>query len=256
MKQFLKLVLRSQTVFSHIQIVLIIFSRSVVFALLQYTNDREAFSCIPKLNASIEQLCYDNYTSSYNLGFNIVGAVDVTFCAPWLVLAIFGSFPLRNMKRDRQNQICQPMTPAVYMWIYLIFAGLRIFSTVSVVLMDCLRFGVPSTYKCSLANDKVPISFNQTRTEYVFSCQDQHYKMKSNLEIDFLTTNVFIMGLCILDLIYLKTFTPPAKFLAEALGVTSELPVIIYSENQPQGESQKLKSCLCLTPYHAGTSVG
>ena len=239
MKEFLKLGLRSQTVFSHIQFVLVIFSRSVVFGLLQYTNVREAFSCIPKLNASIEQLCYDDYTFSYNRSFIAPSAVDVTLCAFWIVLTVLGTFALRNMKRNRQSQTCQQMTPATYMRIYVSFAGLRIFSTAAVVLMVCLAFGVPSMYKCSLANDKVPIPFNQTRTEYVFSCHDQHYKMKLNLEIDFLTTNVLLMGLCIVDMIYLKTFTPPAKFLAEALGVTCELPVIIYREYQLQGESSE-----------------
>ena len=203
--------------------------------MLQYTNVREAFSCIPKLNASIEQLCCDNYTSSYNLVFNVVG-VDANFYYLWMLLTIHGAFVPRNMKRNPENQACKLLMPDLYMLFYGFTAFFRIVASGCILLLVIVNVGVPSTYKCSLGNDTAPIPFNQTQNE--LSCHDQRYKEKSNLHIDFLLINVFLMGLCIVDMIYLYTFTPPDKFLLE---VISEAPVIMYSVDQLQGESNRIQ---------------
>lgn len=248
MNKLLKLVqlgLRSQTVFSHIEILLIIISRLVSFGLLQHTNVREAFSCVPIPNATIEQLCYHNYTSSYSRIFVAVLIADGLFYLTWIIFAVYGAFVLRNLKRNGEG-LSYPCSKSItFRGAYISALGFRCKAALLMTVYTGQFVSVPSPYKCPLPSDTAPMLFNQTQNELL--CHDQRYKAKTNLKINLLTINVFILCLCITELVYI-TAIPLEKILYNVLGAdiptSCELPVpaVRYSVNSLQGKTKKFQS--------------
>ena len=241
--KLLQLGFRSHTVYSHVQMLVIIISRVVSFGLLQHTNVREAFSCISKPNATIEQLCYDNYTTSYSRIFKALLIADGLFYFAWIICAVYGAFVLRNMKRNRLGLSNRCLNAICYREAYKIGLGIRCFSAFIMTLYAGQWVNVPSPYKCPLSSDKAPMLFNQTENE--LSCHDQRYKAKTNLKINFLTINVFIMCLCITELVYI-TVIPLEKTLYKVVGAdvstSRELQAVGYNVNSLQGKTKKLQS--------------
>lgn len=244
MNKLLKLVqlgLRSQTMYSHIQILLIIISRLVSFGLLQHTNVREAFSCVPKPNATIEQLCYHNYTSSYSRIFVAVLIVDGLFYLTWIIFSVYGAFVLRNLKRNEEG-LSYPCSKSItFRGAYISALGFRCKAALSMTVATGLWLSVPSPYNCPLPSDTARMLFNQTQNELF--CHDQRYKAKTNLKIDFLTINVFILALCITELVYV-TEIRLEKILYKVLGTDAptscELRAVRYSVNSLQGKTKLL----------------
>ena len=103
MKDLLKLVLRSQTVFGFIHFLVILLSDFAIFGFQQSNNDRDVFNCVPILNASTE-LCYDKYTSEQGLKFYAMVMSDVFLFVIWIYHMVQSTRYLWKTKRNRLIQ--------------------------------------------------------------------------------------------------------------------------------------------------------
>lgn len=118
MKEFLKLFLRSQTVLGLVPFLLLVISDCLMIGFGKSIYEREAFSCDPSLNASTEQVCYDDYSSEQFLKFYLLMLFDGTFCLVWIFFMVKTTFVLRQIKRSRriQNSASEQPTNQRFSW--------------------------------------------------------------------------------------------------------------------------------------------
>ena len=213
--------LRSQTVIGGIQLILVAIFGITLIAFLKSTYNRETFTCVPETNSITKQLCYDEYSSAMNQWFTPLYFVVFAYVV-LVVLSIsfmlYGAFTLRQIKRDRQNENNQSKKPDNFKRAYLLHVCCRLILIVVLTGIFCghQTLIVPKRYKCSVAAVTTPMHFNQTETD--LHCHDQHYREKSIANIAIIVVKVFIMILCIIELIQLKRLTPPDKLLDKLLG--------------------------------------
>lgn len=220
-ESLIRLGLRSQTVIGGIQLILVAIFGITLIAFLKSTYNRETFTCVPETNSITKQLCYDEYSSAMNQWFTPLYFVVFAYVV-LVVLSIsfmlYGAFTLRQIKRDRQNENNQSKKPDNFKRAYLLHVCCRLILIVVLTGIFCghQTLIVPKRYKCSVAAVTTPMHFNQTETD--LHCHDQHYREKSIANIAIIVVKVFIMILCIIELIQLKRLTPPDKLLDKLLG--------------------------------------
>lgn len=195
----IKLGLRSQIPLGVIQFLLIFISVFPISGILPGTNDREAFSCIPKTNTFTKQLCYDKYTSTLNPWFAPLYFVVITYavllvCQIFFVVYAHQYDPSRKSAKFRKAYL-------IHVFFRLIFIGVMIG-----LFCSHTTLSAPSMFKCSLTTNTIPTPFNQTETD--LHCHDQHYKEKSNLNTAIIVIKAFVMILCMIELIRVMTLTP------------------------------------------------
>ena len=237
MKEFLKLFFRAQTVLGLIPYLLLVISDCTLIGFRQSTHDRKAFSCDPRLNASTEQRCYDDYSSGQIFNFDIVLILDGMFCCVWMLFIAKTTLVLWHVKRSRRqtrsNESEQPINPRLN-WPPTKFmekscCGLCTFLThvsVVIILLSFLYatdsgFTASSTYKCSLqvTADTTSIPINQTKTD--FYCYDQNVKEQINFNIATTVIKFVIWILCMISFIYVLK-TPEDKLMDKLLGDVAE----------------------------------
>lgn len=223
----LKLALRSQTLFGGIQLILVVLSGATLIGLLHNTNNRDTFHCAPNPDVLAKQLCYDKYAST--VPRNFVAITYAVLCVCWIFFMVYGALTLRQIKRDQQNENNQSTK---FKRVYLCHVCFRLIFLAVMIALFCSyqTLSIPLMYKCSLANT-TPITFNLTKT--ALYCHDQHYKDKSNLNIAIIAIEVFLLVLCICEVIHLITLTPE-KLLNKLLGdIMAE-----NNENEQRGETE------------------
>ena len=111
---------------------------------------------------------------------------------------LYGAFTLRELKRDQQKK------PDRFRRVYLLHVCCRLIFILVMIGIFCgnQTLIVPKTYKCSEAAVATPTPFNQTEAN--LHCHDQHYREKSISNIAIIVIKVFIMILCIIELIQVK----------------------------------------------------
>lgn len=233
MKEFLKLFLRAQTVLGLIPFLVLVVSDCVIIGFGLSTYEREAFSCEPRLNASMQRHCYDDYSSEQFLNFYLMLVFDGVFCFVWIIFIVKTTLVLRQIKRSRQiqnNASEQPTNPRLD-WPPAKFmekscCGLCYFVThvtVVIILLSYLYvtdsgFNVSSMYKCSL-QDTTSIPTNYTKTD--FFCYDQNFKEQVNFNIATTVIKFIIWILCLISFIYVFK-TPKDKLMNTLLGDVAE----------------------------------
>jgi len=236
MKEFLKLFFRAQTVLGLIPFLVLVISDCVFIGLGQSTYDRKAFICDPRLNASSEQSCYDDYSSGQFSKFYIVLMLDGMFCFAWIFIIVKTTLVLWHIKCGRQtrnNESGQPINPRLN-WSPAEFmetscCGLCVFLThvsLVIILLSYLYvldsgFTSASMYKCSLRAtvDTTSILINQTKTD--FYCYDQNFKKQINFNIATAVIKFVIWILCLISFIYVLK-TPEDKLMDKLLGDVAE----------------------------------
>ena len=248
MKEFLKLFLRAQTVLGLIPFLMLVISDCVMIGFRQSTYDRKAFSCGPRINASAEQHCYDDYLYSsgqFDSDFYVPLMLDGMFSFVWIFFMVKSTLVLQQIKRSRQtqnNESEQPLNPRLN-WSPAMFMEkscclLCLFLThvsVVIVLLSYLYvidsgFIASSMYKCSLeASNTTSIPTSQTKTD--FYCYDQNFKEKINYNIATVVIKFIIWILCMISFIYVLK-TPEDTLMDTLLGDVAE-----ESENDRQGKT-------------------
>lgn len=235
MKEFLKLFLRSQTVLGLVPFLLLVISDCLMIGFGKSTYEREAFSCDPRLNASTEQGCYDNYSSEQFLKFYLLMLFDGTFCFVWILFMVKTTFVLWQIKRSRriQNSASEQPTNQRLSWPPGKFrenscCGLCYFLinvSVVIILLSYLYvidsgFSASWMYKCSLqVTDTTSIQTNQTKTD--FYCYDQNFKEHVKFNIATTVIKFIIWILCMISFIYVLK-TPKQKLMDTVLGSVAE----------------------------------
>lgn len=244
MKEFLKLFLRAQTVLGLIPFLVLVVSDCVIISFGLSTHDREAFSCDPRLNASMQRHCYDDYSSEQFLNFYLMLVFDGVFCFVWIIFIVKTTLVLRQIKRSRQiqnNDSEQPINPR-HNWppakfMEKPYCGLCYFVahvTVMTILLSYLYvtdsgFNASSMYKCSLqVTDTTSNPTNHTKTD--FYCYDQNFKEQVNFNIATAVIKFFIWILCMISFIYVFK-TPKDKLMNTLLGDVAEKRL-----SNPQGK--------------------
>lgn len=246
MREFLKLFFRAQTVLGLIPFLVLVISDCVLIGFGQRTHDRKAFSCDPRLNASTEQRCYDDYSSGQFLKFYLVLMFDGMFCFIWTFIIVKTTLVLWHIKRSRRqtrnNRSEQPVNlrqPTKLMeksccglCYFLTHVSLMIILLSYLYIIDS-GFTVSSMYKCSLqVTDTTAIPTNQTKTD--FYCKDQNLKEQVNFNIATTVIKFIIWILCLISFIYVVK-TPKNKLMDKLLGDVAE-----GRERNLQGKTNKL----------------
>ena len=241
MKELLKLFLRSQTVLGLVPFLVLVISDCVMIGFGQSTYERDAFSCVPRLNASTEQGCYDDYSSEQFLKFYLLMLFDGTFCFVWMLFMVKTTFVLWQIKRRRQIQNNESREPTNHRlnWppakvIQKSCCGLCYFLTnVSVVIiLLCYLYMIDSGFNASWMF-KCSVSTNQTKTD--FYCHDQNFKEQVNFNIATTVIKFIIWILCMISFIYVLK-TPKHKLMDTLLG-----DVAVERESNQQGETNNVR---------------
>ena len=235
MKELLKLFLRSQTVLGLVPFLVLVISDCVMIGFGQSTYERDAFSCVPRLNASTEQGCYDDYSSEQFLKFYLLMLFDGTFCFVWILFMVKTTFVLWQIKRNRQiqNNESREATNPPLNWppakvIQKSCCGLCYFLTnvsIVIILLSYLYvidsgFNASWMFKCSLqVTDTTSIPTNQTKTD--FYCHDQNFKEQVNFNIATTVIKFIIWILCMFSFVYVLK-TPKHKLMDTLLGDVAE----------------------------------
>ena len=230
MKEILKLFLRAQAVLGLIPFLVLVISDCVIIGFGQSTYDREAFSCGPKINASMEQLCYDDYSSEQILEFYLMLIFDSVFCFVWILFMAKTTLALRQIKRSRQthNNESERLNWPPAKFKEKTCCGQCFFLThvsVMIILLSYLYvidsgFNASAMYKCSLeGTDTASIPTNQTKTD--FYCYDQNFKEQVNFNIATTVLKFIIWILCLISFIYILK-TPKDKLMNTLLGDVAE----------------------------------
>ena len=248
-KEFLKLFFRAQTVLGLIPFLVLVISDCILIGFGQSTHDRKAFSCDPRLNASTEQSCYDDYSSGHFLKFYLVLMFDGMFCFIWILIIVKTTLVLWHIKRRRQtrnNESGQPInrrmngSPAKFMeksccglFYFLAHISLMIILLSYLYITDA-GFTTSSIYKCSLqVTDTTSIPTNQTKTD--FYCTDQNLREQVNFNIATTVIKFIIWILCMISFIYVLK-TPKDKLMDKLLGDVAE-----DGERNLQGKTNNLR---------------
>ena len=232
MKDLLKLVLRSETVLGLIPFLVLVISDFGIFGFQQLSNadDRDVFNCVPRVNASTEQHCYDFYTSDLVLKFYIMFLLDGLLFLLWIVSMVQNTRYLQRIKHNRLTQreeshqsVNSPLnwSPDQFRRKKLTMLGVQLFNVGVTTILFCFQYFIESkydfsssgVYKCSLySTDPTPVPLNQT-----ISCYDQHYKKKADFNIAIVVIKLFIMVLYVINFIYIVK-TLANKLLDKLLG--------------------------------------
>jgi len=237
MKEFLKLFLRAQTVLGLIPFLVLVVSDCVIigFGLSTHESLREAFSCDPRLNATMQRHCYDDYSSEQFLNFYLMLMFDGMLCVVWIIVIVKTTLVLRQIKRSRQiqnNASEQPINPrlnwspakfmeksccALCSFLTYLSVVIMLFSYLYVIDSG---FDASSMYKCSLqVTDTTSIPTNHTKTD--FYCYDQNFKEQVNFNIATFVIKFIIWILCMISFIYVLK-TPEDKLMNTLLGDVAE----------------------------------
>jgi len=197
----IKLGLRSRTLPGGIELFLVVFFGISFIAFLKSTYNRETFTCEPETSSITKQLCYDEYSSAMNQWFTPLYFVVLAYIVLFVLsisFMLYGAFTLRELKRDQQKK------PDCFRRVYLLHVSCRLIFILVMIGIFCgnQTLIVPKTYKCSEAAVATPTPFNQTEAN--LHCHDQHYRKKSISNIAIIVIKVFIMILCIIELIQVK----------------------------------------------------
>lgn len=229
MKDLLKRILRSQTVLGFIPFLVFSISDFAIFGFQQSSyNDRDVFNCVPRLNASTE-LCYDKYTSERGLKFYFLFMPDGFLFVIWIYHMVQSTRYLWKTKRNRliQNEDSQQSVNSPLNWspdkfwrmqlmclgLHLVCVGIATTGFCYLYFIESkYAFSSPTVYKCSLATDTTPVTFNQT-----FSCYDQLYKEKANFNIATVVIRLIIIVLYLINFIYIVK-AQPNELLDKLLG--------------------------------------
>ena len=202
------LVIKFQTALGGVQCILFAASLGSILATLQsyHTSDRLNFNCDPKPSDFIRQRCYNNYISTVTKPHglilrNVVAITLGVLCACWIGFAIYGAVTLRKrpLYRNTKTFLC---TYFFHVFFRILFLG-----TMLGLVCSYQKFFLPSVFKCDV-NQILQINIQTTpsplnQTKITLQCNDLHHKEKSNLNIAFISVDVFFMVVSILEVLHL-----------------------------------------------------
>ena len=202
------LVIKFQTALGGVQCILFAASLGSILATLQsyHTSDRLNFNCDPKPSDFIRQRCYNNYISTVTKPHglilrNVVAITLGVLCACWIGFAIYGAVTLRKRPpyRITKTFLC---TYFFHVFFRILFLG-----TMLGLVCSYQKIFLPSVFKCDV-NQILQINIQTTpsplnQTKITLQCNDLHHKEKSNLNIAFISVDVFFMMVSILEVLHL-----------------------------------------------------
>nr|XP_058942359.1 uncharacterized protein LOC131770663 [Pocillopora verrucosa] len=204
------LVIKFQTALGGVQCILFAASLGSILATLQsyHTSDRLNFNCDPKPSDFIRQCCSNSYTSNVTKPHglqprNVVAITLGVLCACWIIFAIYGAVILRKRPGDKDKNA---KTFLCAYFIHVIFRILFLGVMLGLVCSYQTIF-LPSVFKCDVNqilqtnSQATPSPLNQTKI--TLQCNDLHHKEKSNLNIAFISVDVFFMMVSILEVLHL-----------------------------------------------------
>ena len=203
-----KLVIKFQTALGGVQCILFAASLGSILATLQsyHTSDRLNFNCDPKPSDFIRQRCYNNYISTVTKPHglilrNVVAITLGVLCACWIGFAIYGAVTLQKRTRYRNTK--------AFLCTYFFHVFFRILFLGAMLGLVCSnqKIFLPSVFKCDV-NQILQINIQTTpsplnQTKITLQCNDLHHKEKSNLNIAFISVDVFFMVVSILEVLHL-----------------------------------------------------
>ena len=213
-----QLAFKSQTVCGGIHFCLFLISWPTIIALLQdfHDKDRLTFNCVPKPSDVTKQLCYGNYTSAVSpllipLNFAyITCSISGLF---WIVFILSSVLVLRRIKREQNSQHKKCLSKK-FTWRFLLHVCAQLFVHGIMMGLFChfQTIRLPMLYMCSQRNI-THIPSNQVKT---MTCNDLHYRQKSNLNIGIITVMSISVVLCLVAIIHLSL--TKERFLQHLIG--------------------------------------
>nr|XP_058943331.1 uncharacterized protein LOC131771540 [Pocillopora verrucosa] len=203
-----KPIIKLQTALGGVQCILFAASLGSILSTLQkyHDSDRLNFNCDPKPSDFIRQRCYNNYISTVTkphglIPRNVVAITLGVLCACWIIFAIYGAVILRKRPpyRNTKTFLC---TYFFHVFFRILFLG-----TMLGLVCSYQKFFLPSVFKCDV-NQILQINIQTTpsplnQTKITLQCNDLHHKEKSNLNIAFISVDVFFMMVSILEVLHL-----------------------------------------------------
>ena len=237
------LALKSQTVCGCIHFCLFMVSWPTVIGLLKsfLDNDRLTFNCVPKPSDVIRQLCYADYTSTVsplliplNFAFIIYGILGIL----WIAFIFYSARALRKIKRAQDSQLKKSLSNKfTCRFLFHVCSQLVVLGVMIGLFCRYQTITLPVVYLCSQRNS-TQIPMNQEKN---MTCNDLHYRQKSNLNVGIISTMAISIVLCAISIIHLLLkWNDFLKQLvggqddAEANNLTGELN-LLSDKNKPTG---------------------
>ena len=212
MDSLFQLALSSQTICGGIQFLLFSISLGAVIGTLQHyhANDILTFSCSPKPNDFIKQLCYDNYISTVSplsIPRDVAAVTYGVLCVCWICFMLYGAVTLRQIKTEQAERNQRRRQWRKFLSVYIMHVCFRlVFLSIMIGLFCSYQtLHLPKMYECdsSYSYQTKTTSFLSNQTGTVIHCSDLHYKEKSNLNIAIIVIIASIMILSIYEVFHL-----------------------------------------------------